>query len=404
MKKILSNHKNDGSLSSTLGHFEIAEANLVKLERLYKEIISLIPGGISFGTDITHEEKCRFYEHVLSVLPAIDGWKPTSIPMSLNDIAQSRMDAYDLGEPEAILSIENEIEKPGVELRQYRFLFDHKRKQLIYDSLLELIDLIEEAIYTIGQKLKDENNESHSMKGEEWEKLQNYVNQIDVLLGSSIKRPERWVDINRHLRFAMLHDFRDIQNFDWPTIKDYLIKNIFKENDPIPSNIKDLSELVEQKPRGSVTRELKWEKLSDNQFERLIFSLVNSEIGYQNPNWLTSTDAPDRGRDLSVERVVNDALGGVIRLRVIIQCKHWLNKSISTSVVTNLIGQMKLWEPPRVDVYIIATTGRFTSDAVELIEKLNQSDTALRIEMWPESHLEMLLASRPAFIAEFGLR
>jgi hypothetical protein len=72
--------------------------------------------------------------------------------------------------------------------------------------------------------------------------------------------------------------------------------------------------------------------------------------------------------------------------------------------VTTLIGQMNLWEPPRVDVHIIATSGRFTSDAVTYIEKHNQSDTALHIEMWPESHLELLLAARPSLIAEFGLR
>ena len=65
---------------------------------------------------------------------------------------------------------------------------------------------------------------------------------------------------------------------------------------------------------------------------------------------------------------------------------------------------MKLWEPPRVDVHVIATSGRFTSDAVAVVEKHNQSDSALRVEMWAESHLERLLASRPGIIAEFGLR
>jgi hypothetical protein len=65
---------------------------------------------------------------------------------------------------------------------------------------------------------------------------------------------------------------------------------------------------------------------------------------------------------------------------------------------------MKLWEPPRVDVHVIAPSGRFTADAVTLVEKHNQSDSALRIEMWPESHLERVLANRPAMIAEFGLR
>jgi hypothetical protein len=116
------------------------------------------------------------------------------------------------------------------------------------------------------------------------------------------------------------------------------------------------------------------------------------------------TNAPDRGRDLSVTRVANDPLGGTIRGRVIIQCKHWSDKSVSVADVSELRAQMKLWEPPRVDVLVIATSGRFSSDAVAWIEKHNAEDHALRIEMWPESHLERLLAERPALIADFRLR
>jgi hypothetical protein len=89
---------------------------------------------------------------------------------------------------------------------------------------------------------------------------------------------------------------------------------------------------------------------------------------------------------------------------VIIQCKHWLSKSIAPPEIATLKEQLKLWEPPRIDVVIIATSGRFTSDAVASIEKHNQSDSSLRIEMWPESHLEALLASQPHLIAEFKLR
>lgn len=40
-------------------------------------------------------------------------------------------------------------------------------------------------------------------------------------------------------------------------------------------------------------------------------------------------------------------------------------------------------EPPRVDVLIIATSGRFSADAVQYLERHNQSEAALRIEMWP---------------------
>jgi hypothetical protein len=116
------------------------------------------------------------------------------------------------------------------------------------------------------------------------------------------------------------------------------------------------------------------------------------------------TNAPDKGRDLSVTRVVEDPLAGVLRSRVIIQCKHWLSKSVGGGEVSLLKDQMTLWEPPKVEVLILATSGRFTNDAVSLIEKHNTGDRALRIEMWPESHLERLLASRPWLIAQFGLR
>jgi hypothetical protein len=93
-----------------------------------------------------------------------------------------------------------------------------------------------------------------------------------------------------------------------------------------------------------------------------------------------------------------------MRSRTIIQCKHWLTKSVSVGDVTTLMAEMSLWEPPRVDVLVIATSGRFTTDALDFIERHNQTDRALRVEMWPESHLERLLAQRPALIAEFGLR
>ena len=65
---------------------------------------------------------------------------------------------------------------------------------------------------------------------------------------------------------------------------------------------------------------------------------------------------------------------------------------------------MALWSNPRVDVLTIATSGRFTADAVAWIESHNASGASIKIEMWPESHLERVLAGRPAVIAEFGLR
>lgn len=392
------------SLNETLKQFEIIEANLAKLERISDQIVKHIPQGIAFGNNISYENACRSFENILQYLPGIDGWKPTTLPIDLNTIAQSRMDAQDIGEASAIISVEDEIEKPSVELRKYRFLFNQKRKQLIRDAVIKLIESIDSCIRSIEKGLNPKTEPNFSMNGSEWDKLKNYVEQINILLGSGIKRPERWHYLYRHLHFAMLGDFRDIEKFDWPQVKEYLQQNIYGVNEPIPTQIKDLADLVNHKPTGPVSQELRWKKLTAEQFERLIFSLVSREKGYENAKWLTPTNAPDRGRDISVDRVISDPLGGIIRQRVIIQCKHWLKRSIAVDDIAALQQQMKLWEPPRVDVHVIASSGRFTTDAVDLVEKNNQSDRAMRIEMWPDSHLELLLASRPDLIGEFGLR
>lgn len=223
-------------------------------------------------------------------------------------------------------------------------------------------------------------------------------------MGSSMPRPGRWGDMSRHLSFGLVGDFNDIENFDWPTAKVDLRKNLYGQDEPKPVKISDLGQLVASKPSGPIPIKLNWKNLTDDEFERLIFALIVSEQGYENPEWLTQTRAADKGKDLSVTRVVKDGLSGSLRRRVIIQCKHWQEKSVSPIEVALLKEQMALWEPPRVDVLIIVTSGRFTTDAVAAIELQSRSDRALRIEMWAESHLEMLLAARPALIAEFGLR
>lgn len=393
----------DSPLMGALQTFEAAEANLVKLERIWAQIESLIPDGISFGDDPEYEDRCREVAIILDHLPKIDDWKPDVAPLDLNVIAQDRFDALEVGELEARLCVENEIVRPGKEIREYRFRFDQKRRALIRDALVELIDMLDASLGAIRQELGHVDS-NKAVSGQHWDTLRNQVDQIDVLLGSSVQRPPRWSDLRRHLHFGQVGDFNDIERMDWPKVKEGLRTSIYGVNEPLPIDIEDLSDLVALKPRGPISTKLNWSKLSASEFERLIFALICAEVGYENPEWLMRTNTPDRGRDLSVIRVVTDRLSGTFRHRVLIQCKHWLGKSVTLADVATVKEQMKLWGEPRVDVLILATSGRFTADAVQWIEKHNASDSALRVEMWPESHLERLLASRPDLIAEFALR
>jgi len=382
-----------------LQKFEVAEANLSKLERVWSAIEKNIPDGVVFGENKEYEEGVRQYEHIVANLPAIDGWKPTGKLPDINDIAQNRLDALDLGEVEAQAHIELEIFAPAKELREYRWRLGQKRRVLIRSALSERIDQVDADIRKVRQELS-----AWESADPDLEALKTHISEIDVLLGSSVKRPPRWSDLQRHLHFGERHDFVDIELTDWPSVKDAFRKSLYGENEPIPNDIADLSDIVDPSVRGSVTTKLNWHSISAEAFERLMFTLISYEKGYENPQWLMATNAPDKGRDLSVTRVILDPLAGTFRHRVIIQCRHWTDRSIAVGDLATLREQMSLWGEPRVDVLIVATTGRFTADAVQWIEKHNGSDNALRIEMWPESHLERLLAARPALIAEFSLR
>jgi Restriction endonuclease len=104
------------------------------------------------------------------------------------------------------------------------------------------------------------------------------------------------------------------------------------------------------------------------------FALVRGDAAcYANPQLLMQANSPDRGRDISCERVFSDTLSGTRNQRVIIQAKHWLSKPVRVSDLSETVAQVALWEPPKVHVLIMATSGRFTADAVSWIERHNDT-------------------------------
>lgn len=387
-------------LMSALEQFEHAEGNLLKMERIASEIDDL---GASLGENPEFEELERSYSALRVALPTIDGWKPTAIHYHPSDRAQSQMDAWEIGELACEIDLDRAVAEPSRELREYRSRLNTKRRALIRTALIEFMDLIDGDLQLLRSKMGSEDNPKRLDKSE-WQDLRDHVYQIEVLLGSSVRKPPRWDDLRRHIAFAFPKDLRDIEVVDWPAAKQALRKGLYGANEAIPVAVSDLADLVSAQPRGPVSTSLAWPNIDDDDFERLIFNLINDESGYENPAWLTRTRAPDRGRDLSVTRVVADPLIGTQRLRVIIQCKHWLSKSVSATDAANAVAQMALWTPPVVEELIIATSGRFTTDAVDWIERHNAKGASPRVIMWPESHLEHLLARRPGLIAESGLR
>lgn len=392
------------TIMAALEQFEATEANLIKLERLWDEMAALIPTRIAFGGNVEYEDRARSFDVLVASLPKIGGLKPTATPLDLDGLAQSRLDAMELDEPSAHVSVERWIEEPGRELQEYRFRFNNMRRALIRDALIGLIDQIDADLRGVRAVVGVDAERRQQIDKEVWSDMREHMKQIEVLLGSSVKKPARWSDMMRHIHFGCVGDLHDIEAMNWPDVKDSLRKGLYGVNEAVPVQVEDLSALVATRPTGPITTALSWSKIDDQTFERLIFTLISDTLGYENPEWLMQTRAPDRGRDLSVMRVIQDELSGTLRLRVVIQCEHWTSRSVSLSEVSSTKDQMSLWPNPRVDVLIIATSGRFTADAVTWIEQHNANGASPRIEMWPESHLERLLAARPAIIAEFGLR
>lgn len=385
--------ESETSLNLALHHFAVAEANLDKIERHLQRLTQLVSEGIDFGSNASYEDACRGHAELLVGLPKIDGWVPSAMPVDSDSIARQRFDAEEIGEPEILISLGHEMEEPARELVEYRYRLNRARRRLIREAILKIAERVNATI------------DSDRGEGPEWrQQLLSSLRQMDVLMGSAFERPQEWGALLDQLEETDDSTGVDLYARMWTTIRERLISGLYDEVEPLPIPIEDLGTISRSPALGNVVTELNWGSLDATGFERLVFSLICSSDSYQNAAWLTRTNAADRGRDLSADRVSRDSLSGETRSRVIVQCKHWLDRSVTLPDVSAVKDQMDLWQSPRVDVLIIATTGRFTTDAVDFTEKHNSSDRAMKIEMWPESHLERLLAERPGLVAEFRLR
>ena len=169
--------------------------------------------------------------------------------------------------------------------------------------------------------------------------------------------------------------------------------------------VDNLVTLVRAKPSGPVTTKLNWAAITQDEFERLLFNIVADAKRYTNPQLLTHTNAPDRGRDISVERVSSRRPK---RHEEPARSSFRPSTGRASRSADRRIGGVDPQWPSgshrRSMFLIVATSGRFTSDAVTWVERHNVTGKQPAIEMWPDSHLELLLARRPHLVAGFKLR
>jgi hypothetical protein len=376
-------------LEAVLSTFDKVEANLARLEEIRSKLDH--SGGDEY------EVLRRSWHNLLPGLPAIDGFTVTAEPLGEDEITSLRVDAAELGEPHAFLDVERAIGAAADQLATYRSRFRRGRNRVTRDRALAVVAELDAMVGPGGRFTAD-------LSTVDWDELDHAFRELRRLVMSSGSRRTRWRDFSRHLSFAQSGDLYDIINMDWPSVRADAEDELYDDDEPVLVDVDDLGQLVKARPTGPVSTRLPWEKLDADQFEGLIFELIRTAEGYENTNWLMQTNAPDKGRDVESYRVVEDSLIGTSRDRVIVQCKHWSSRSVSLQDLVTCVETVKLWEPPPVDIIVFATSGRFTQQAVEWVEKRRQERTRPAVEMWPESHIETLLARRPAVTTKFGLK
>jgi len=379
-----------------MADFDATETTLRRLEAVWERLTALVPPGISFfggsPEGVEYADLCRAFGDLAGGLPPIDGHLVSVIPMPLDAIGQNRLDAQEVGFLEAITDIETAIAEPGEAIREYRFRFNRARRKLARNRILELITEVDGRLQSLTTRVEAD---SEPINDPEWNELSDALSEIERLAGSGTPHKGRWGELHRHLAFGQGVDLHDIVLHDWPSVLVDIKAGLYAETEPMPVSGADLGTLAESHPPGRVSTKLRWKALDDESFERLVFNLISNTQGYENAQWLTKTHAADGGRDLSVDRVHADLLGGTKRQHVIISCKHWLTKSIGPDVIHAALARIRLSEPPAVDLLVIATSGRFTKDAVTVMDQHNNDRERPEIEPWAESHLEGLLFQRP---------
>lgn len=391
------------NLDQLLGVFDRAAANLGKLEAVWKRAYPLLPTGPASGSVPEYDDLARAWTDLLSGLPLIDEWRITDELPDMNALGQAFIDYADIGMPP--FPVYEAIEKPDRDIAEYRYRLHRARRRATQQRLQTLIDEVETALSTIMRGVTDESYDSRQgIWTDDSYRVGEAIGEIERLLGDMVERRGRWGEMYRHLHFSEPHDWRDIATMDWPSVRADVHAAGFSDIDPLPVPDIDLGVLAAAGVSGTASTALDWTRVSDDGFERLLFDLLSSFPDHENVSWLMATRAPDRGRDLSLDRVLRDSTGTTRRERVIVQAKHWTTKSVSVPAVSETLANMELWTPPVVRALIIATSGRFTADAVSWIERHNESGRTPMIEMWPDSRLESLLSQRPGIAAAHRLR
>ena len=223
--------------------FERVAATLDKAERVWADIVA---GNLPAEE---HDNRVRHFVDLTTALPAIDGFRVESAPMSLTEMQLARFDAFELGEHALGVQVEEQIEAPGAQLSTYRYSFNRARRKVVRDRMIDIVKSVDDLTALMHAHGAAGQPES----GEHWSALEPQIAELERLLGDSAARPSRWSDLHRHLSFWEDVDLDDILDKDWPAVRADLDRFLYDEFEPMPVEVDGLAPLVEEREvRGGV--------------------------------------------------------------------------------------------------------------------------------------------------------
>lgn len=386
-------------LNDLLDALDRTAANLAKLEAVWARASPLLPTGPWRGSIPEYDDLCRAWADLLPGLQPVDGWTITNQLPDADELGQAFIDYFEISEPPH--AAWDAAEQPGKDLAEYRHRLNRARRRATRQRLQELIQVVDLGLREMLARVP--RDATYVLEDDLADELRSSIAEIERLMADTAERRGRWSDLHRHMHFGQGHDWHDVQEFDWPTVLPDIEAGALADADPLPVPNIDLGVAASGQLTGTATVGLAWSKLDDDGFERLLYDLLRDISDYDNVQWLTKTRAPDRGRDLSLDRVLRDGSGAVRTERVMVQAKHWQSRSVAAADVHTTIASAQLWRPIARGLLIV-TSGRFTTDAISYAEQHNDNGHAPLVDLWPDSRLETLLASRPALVAAHGLR
>lgn len=179
----------------------------------------------------------------------MNGWTITDPLPDMDDVGRAFIDYAEIAElPRGAWDA---VEQPTRDLAEYKYPLGRARRRAARERLRQLVTAIDVELQQLLMNVP--RNSTVVLTGPVADELRSTVGEIERLIADTVERRGRLGDLHRHLHFGEGHDWHDINEFDWPTVKPDIEAGAFTDVDPLPVPEIDIGEAAADTFVGAVT-------------------------------------------------------------------------------------------------------------------------------------------------------